>query len=63
MDGLGVSEQGANAPARHVVGFGEGVELDGDLFGARRLEQAGGDVAIEGHLSVGGVVAEEQVEE
>jgi hypothetical protein len=59
-DGLGVAADPADAPAGHVEGFGEGVEFEGDVFGAGDLEDGEG-AAFEDEGGVGGVVDDEEV--
>ncbi len=54
----GVADHEADAPAGHVVALGEGEELDGDVFGAGDLKDAGGLVAVEGDVGVGEIVDE-----
>ena len=58
VDDLRVAGGHADAPARHVVALGEGVELDADVYGALRLEEAGRAVTVEGDFAVGAIVAD-----
>ena len=53
-----VADHESDAPAGHVVALREGEELDGDVFGAGDLEDAGRLVAVEGDVGVGEVVDE-----
>ncbi len=58
---LRVANRHAQAPAGHVVGFGERVELDGHLFCARNLHDARGHVAIKADVHIRSVVRNENV--
>jgi hypothetical protein len=58
-DRFGVSHREADAPAGHRVGLGQGMKLDGALFGARQLEDGRRLIAVEGQLRVGVVVSDE----
>ena len=53
-----VADHEADAPAGHVVALRQSEELDGDVFGAGNLEDAGRLVAVEGDVGVGEVVDE-----
>ena len=58
VDQLLVADHEADAPAGHVVGLREREELDGDIFGAGNLKDAGRLVAVEGDVGVGEVLDE-----
>src|SRR5260370_26450635 len=58
-DQVGAPTHPADAPARHVVGLRERVELETDLLSALDLEQAQRPVAVERDLRIGRVVAED----
>jgi hypothetical protein len=53
-----VADHEADAPAGHVVTLRQGEELDGDIFGAGNLEDAGRLVAVEGDVGVGQILDE-----
>src|SRR5229473_5090555 len=57
-DQVGAPAHPADAPARHVVGLRERVELETDLLCALDLEQAQWPVAVERDLRIRRVVAE-----
>ena len=59
-DQLGVAHRPADAPAGHVVGLGERVELDGHLARPRDLEDRRRAVAVVRDLAVGVVVREDR---
>ena len=59
VDGGGVAEDGRAPPAGHVVALGQREDLDPDLLRARRGQERGGDVPVEGGLRVGVVVHDE----
>ena len=61
LDRLGVAEDRGAAPAGHVEALGEREDLDADLLGAGRGEEAGRDVAVVGRLRVGVVVDDEDL--
>ena len=61
LDRLGVADDRGRPPAGHVVALGQREDLDADLLGARRLEEARRDVAVERRLRVGGVVHDQHV--
>ena len=56
VDHLGVARRDAETPAGHVVALGQRVKLHAHFHRARRLQEAGGLVAVERDLGVGGVV-------
>ena len=58
VDEDGVADHESDAPAGHVVALRQGEELDGDVFGAGDLEDAGRLVSVEAEVGVGEVVDE-----
>ena len=61
LDRLGVADDRRAAPAGHVVALREAEDLDADVLGARRLQEARRDVAVVGRLRVGVVVDDEDL--
>ena len=61
LDGLRVADDGRGAPAGHVVALGQREDLDPDLLGPGRGQEAGRHVAVEGGLGVRGVVDDQDV--
>src|SRR5262249_54475275 len=57
LDHLRAAHREGDAPAGHVEGLREGVELDSDVLRARRLEEAWRAVAVEGDLGVSVVLS------
>ena len=60
-DQLRIPDGHADPPARHVVGLGEGVELDAHLLRPVGGQEAEPLLAVEDHLAVGVVVADGDV--
>ncbi len=61
VDDLIVADGDADAPASHVVGLGERIELDSHFHGSGNLQEGGGDVTVVGDVGVGKIMANEQV--
>ena len=60
-DEVAVADHRARPPAGHVVGLGEGEDLDADVQRAGGLEERGRPVAVVGDLRVGVVVDDDHV--
>ena len=57
-----VADREAHAPARHVVGLRQRREFDGDVLGARHLQDRRRRIAVEIELGVGDVRQDDDVE-
>ncbi len=55
-DQFPVAAHEADAPARHVVAFGEREEFDGHVHGARHLQDRRRHIAIEHDVGIGNVM-------
>ena len=61
VDDLVVADDGAGAPAGHVVALREAEDLDPDVRGSRRRQEARRHVAVVGDVGVGVVVDHDDV--
>src|SRR3989442_52854 len=60
-DRLAITATKAHAPTRHVVGLGEGIELDADILGLGNLQKARRLISVEHQVGIGEVMNDNHI--